>query len=55
MKIAPSSLQYLLYPDATYRGKAGKDNKADVGTLSKWLEMGDSPITDTGYDKKQPQ
>src|SRR5574344_760141 len=50
--ITPSSLQNPSDPDATYRSKAGKDNKGYVGNIVETVgENGDSLITDTGYDK----
>lgn|SRR5574344_71089 len=51
-EITPSSLQNPSDPDATYRSKAGKDNKGYVGNIVETVgENGDSLITDTGYDK----
>ena len=51
-EITPSSLQNPSDPDATYRSKAGKDNKGYVGNIVETVgKNGDSLITDTGYDK----
>ena len=51
-EISPSSLQNPSDPDATYRSKAGKDNKGYVGNIIETIgENGDSLITNTGYNK----
>jgi len=49
--ISPSSLQNPSDPDATYRSKAGKDNKGYVGNIIETVgEDGVSLITDIKYE-----
>lgn len=50
--ISSSSLQNPSDPDATFRRKAGKDNKGYVGNLIETVgEGGDSLVTDIQYEK----
>jgi hypothetical protein len=50
-EISASSLQNPSDPDATYRKKAGKDNKGYVGNIIETVgENGASLITDVGYE-----
>lgn len=49
--ISADSLQNPSDPDATYRSKAGKDNKGYVGNVVETIgENGDSLITDASYE-----
>ncbi|MGF7430609.1 transposase [Thermoanaerobacterium thermosaccharolyticum] len=49
-KISPDSLQNPSDPDATYRKKAGKDNKGYVGNLVETVDKKGSIITNYDYD-----
>lgn len=48
--ILPSSLQNPSDPDATYRSKAGKDNKGYVGNLVETIDEKGSIITNYDYE-----
>lgn len=48
--ILPSSLQNPSDPDATYRSKAGKDNKGYVGNLVETIDKKGSIITNYDYE-----
>ncbi|HWT75174.1 MAG TPA: transposase [Mobilitalea sp.] len=48
--ILPSSLQNPSDPDATYRSKAGKDNKSYVGNLVETIDEKGSIITNYDYE-----